>query len=584
MIQRCLLVLALVLTTSIVAAQGSTIPSRPALDLDVVRVLPVLDGQRFKPFDSLARETVLAITGKERFQRSDPVFVYLHWFFEPDLARGLDCIKLPDAATAQDLGFSASEIRSGVVSYEVLADHDGFLTAVRAAISKSDSDRSLRDREALRLHGRWSLFAMVAGISKSHGSHAPAAGSASVGRGLLPFLAPEGELQEGVPYRWSSPSDVADDGRHAAALSALDRLGRSFVEEDAEAFAAAGRDLIAYSKESGYPSAFPGAAQMARETRYNTLNPFFIAAMLEGLAAFLALLSLLAPRLRWAAIVPLIAGLGIHVWGLVERSLLSDRAMIGNLFESLIFVGACAALFGLFFTLRYRSPWFLFGGALLSAIALTAALSFPDSMSPKITALRPVLVNNFWIHVHVPTIMASYAALGLAWVLAHVWLGHYLVHAHDTMASREVARFTYAVMPIGLILLLAGMVLGGVWADASWGRFWGWDPKETWSFITWIVFLVIVHGRWSGWLKDFGVAMGTMVGGWALLWTYYGVNFFQSGLHSYAGTGGPSRPPLWLWIFSAFEVSLCAAALWRHSKSTCAPTERGTAALKGAST
>ena len=86
-----------------------------------------------------------------------------------------------------------------------------------------------------------------------------------------------------------------------------------------------------------------------------------------------------------------------------------------------------------------------------------------------------------------------------------------------------------------MILLFAGIILGGIWADASWGRFWGWDPKETWAFLTWLVFVVVIHGRWSGWLRDFGTAVGGVVGGLSLLMTYYGVNFFLSGLHSYAG-------------------------------------------------
>src|SRR4029079_15021048 len=98
---------------------------------------------------------------------------------------------------------------------------------------------------------------------------------------------------------------------------------------------------------------------------------------------------------------------------------------------------------------------------------------------------KPVLINSLCIHTHVPTMMLSYATLGLAAVVAHVWLIMRLFRNEHDPELKALAKFPYWIIPPGVILLFAGIILGGIWADVSWGRFWGWDPKETWAFITW---------------------------------------------------------------------------------------------------
>jgi hypothetical protein len=135
---------------------------------------------------------------------------------------------------------------------------------------------------------------------------------------------------------------------------------------------------------------------------------------------------------------------------------------------------------------------------------------------------------------------------------------------------REVARIQSWIVAPGVILLFAGLILGGIWADQSWGRFWGWDPKETWGLITMLVFVIVIHGRWVGWLRDFGVSIGNVLGGASLLFTYYGVNFFLSGLHSYAGAGDSAagvsiwqKVPGWMWAYVVIQIVIVAAATIR---------------------
>ena len=131
--------------------------------------------------------------------------------------------------------------------------------------------------------------------------------------------------------------------------------------------------------------------------------------------------------------------------------------------------------------------------------------------------------------------------------------------------------FLYRVLQVGVVLLAGGIMLGAVWANASWGRYWGWDPKETWALITLLWFLAVLHGRFAGWLRGIGVALSTIGGFFLLLMTYYGVSFYLVGLHSYAGGHAKPLPPL-LIAYAAAELAFLAwvgvAALSRRPRSS----------------
>ena len=179
-------------------------------------------------------------------------------------------------------------------------------------------------------------------------------------------------------------------------------------------------------------------------------------------------------------------------------------------------------------------------------------------MHRHIGAAMPILRDNLWLAVHVVTIMASYATAAIALVLANVALGYYLFGRYriqriphtppaeagtrrvpDTMCPL-LAGFIYTAIQITVLLLAAGTVLGALWADKAWGRFWAWDPKEVWALVSLLVYLLMLHARHIGWSGDFGMAAAGLLGFTAILFTWYGVNFLVGGgMHSYgAGAGG----------------------------------------------
>lgn len=218
-----------------------------------------------------------------------------------------------------------------------------------------------------------------------------------------------------------------------------------------------------------------------------------------------------------------------------------------------------------------------FGLAATFAAFLGAFIAYWSPVLDKnFTPLQPVLRDNFWLTIHVLTIVSSYGAGMLAWGLGNLSLGYYLFGryrdrsapasmsvasgyrpakqdpltvvaepstAKPPEACHSLAGFIYKTMQVAVLLLAAGTILGGLWADVSWGRFWGWDPKEVWALISLLTYLAILHGRYAGWFGDFGLAAGSVLGASAIVFSWYGVNFvLGAGLHSYGfGAGGQAE-------------------------------------------
>jgi ABC-type transport system involved in cytochrome c biogenesis permease subunit len=218
--------------------------------------------------------------------------------------------------------------------------------------------------------------------------------------------------------------------------------------------------------------------------------------------------------------------------------------------------------------------WFVFAGtfvAFAGSFLAWYAPVFDDSFSP----LTPVLRDNFWLTIHVLTIVSSYGAGLLAWFLGIISLFHYLLGTYPKdargvgrppAACATLAGYTYKAMQVAVLLLAAGTILGGLWADVSWGRFWGWDPKEVWALVSLLVYIAILHGRYAGWFGNFGLAAGAVLGASAIAFSWYGVNFVLGvGLHSYGfGTGGQYE----VGGFVAANWLLLAAAGWRYRRET----------------
>jgi hypothetical protein len=190
--------------------------------------------------------------------------------------------------------------------------------------------------------------------------------------------------------------------------------------------------------------------------------------------------------------------------------------------------------------------------ALMDTVPIMLGNSELPGFASDIAPLQPVLRDNFWLTIHVLTITLSYAAFKLGWVLGHVTLISHMFRPQKKAEHFELHQFLYRVMQVGVLLLAIGTILGGVWAYYSWGRFWGWDPKETWAFIALLGYLFILHGRFAGWWSNFGLSVGSVLGFWPVVFAWYGVNFvLGKGMHSY-GTGAGGE----IYVASVFGIDV----------------------------
>lgn len=262
----------------------------------------------------------------------------------------------------------------------------------------------------------------------------------------------------------------------------------------------------------------------------------------------------------------LIIGFLFHTLGLAIRWYVSGHAPMSNGYESMIFISWVTILAGFIFS--KRSALVLAATSVLGGFTLMVAhLSFMD---PEITNLVPVL-QSYWLTLHVSVITSSYGFLGLGAILAIIVL---ILYSLTTVTNKSGIRSTieeltiinFKSLTIGLYLLTIGTFLGAIWANESWGRYWGWDPKETWSLITIIVYSFILHSRMIPGLKGFfSFNLQALVGFSSVLMTYFGVNYYLSGLHSYAG-GDPVPVPKFVYISVILLIALSLYAYIRRGK------------------
>jgi cytochrome c-type biogenesis protein CcsB len=229
----------------------------------------------------------------------------------------------------------------------------------------------------------------------------------------------------------------------------------------------------------------------------------------------------------------------VHTLGIILRWIESHKMGIGhaplsNLYESLIFFAWCIALLYLVIERKYKN--YLLGAFVLPFAFLTMAYaSFSPDVNSRIEPLLPALKSN-WLIVHVITCFLAYGAFAVSCGLSVI----YLLKKSDSKfwsifpTKAQLDDLIYQTIAFGFTLLTVGIITGAVWADKAWGKYWSWDPKETWSLITWFIYAIFLHCRLvKGW-REKKLAFISIVGFASVLFTYFGVNFLLSGLHSYA--------------------------------------------------
>jgi ABC-type transport system involved in cytochrome c biogenesis permease subunit len=322
--------------------------------------------------------------------------------------------------------------------------------------------------------------------------------------------------------------------------------------EKSQAFASAYWKAYEQLIEDASPHTFPSYWQLKAELLYYNF-PMINYAIIAYLAALLFFLCPKKKRILAAGWCFFIAAFTLHSLTLLLRSYILGRPPVSNMSETVIYVPWIAVVIGVMLSKRLATKI-----PFLSSIAAAAILLTMREWTHGHDALenvQAVLNSAFWLTIHVLMVVGSYGVLILGGILAHVYL----------MQSRKNPTLSYAILQclyLGCALLIPGTILGGVWAAQSWGRFWDWDPKESWAFISACVYLMIIHAYRFQKIGERGLAIGAIVGLMAISFTWYGVNYILgTGLHSYGfGSGGE-------WIYYSFLLGESAfLALYVLSK------------------
>jgi ABC-type transport system involved in cytochrome c biogenesis permease subunit len=252
----------------------------------------------------------------------------------------------------------------------------------------------------------------------------------------------------------------------------------------------------------------------------------------------------------------------VHTSGLLFRMILQGRPPVTNLYSSAVFIGWGAVILGLILERFYKDGIGLAVASAMGFLSLIIAHNLSldgDTM----VMMEAVLDTNFWLATHVVVVTLGYASTFVAGFLAIVYLTRGLFTATLSEATgKALTRMIYGIICFATLFSFVGTVLGGIWADQSWGRFWGWDPKENGALIIVLWNALILHARWGGMVRERGLVNMAIVGNIVTAWSWFGVNMLEIGLHSY---GFMASAFIWLMIFVGSQIALVAlGSLPRH--------------------
>ncbi len=537
------------------SAQGGMEAIIPDIDDNVVTEFSELwvqgvDG-RIEPVSTLTSEIVRKVSKKASLYGKSSDEVVLSMIAHPEIWQTLPIIKVSNSTLESILG-----AQNKFITIQSLFDEQGnykISEAVRAAYAKTPAFRNRVEKEYIYVDERVNICFMVF-------------------QGSLFHLFPREQKED----TWYTPGAQAEEytaGDSIFIKSGFQLLIQSIVENNSsdavQVLDAVGNFQIKYGSDL-----LPSDSKKRAEITFNKVNPFkriFPFYLLFGfLLLFVLFVNIFRQKqlphiLRYSFFGLIVLLFLVHTIGLILRWYISGHAPWSNGYESVVYVAWAAMLAGLIFGRKY--PMVVGTAAFLSGIALFVAhLSW---MSPEVTNLVPVL-KSYWLTIHVAVITASYGFIGLSMFLGVLVM--ILIVMRNSRNQVKVTGFIDQLTTInemsatvGLYFLTIGTFLGGIWANESWGRYWGWDPKETWSLITVLIYSFVVHMRLIPSLKGiYNYNVASIISFASVMMTYFGVNYYLTGLHSYGkGVADGVNPAV-----PGAIVLLAGLMIWAYIKNS----------------
>ena len=581
-------------------------------DLEAFAELPVQVGGRIKPLDSVARNTLLILSGRQKVVTDEGLTLSpIEWFIDltmrPEVADTYPIFKIefPD-----DLGLvGLAKQGQRYYSFNELLPFSEELRRLYAEINPAPELRSPYEKQIadinnglMRYHrvmhslhpvgGAERLDRLVdeyqsylatiqPGMVELRKQQAGEEFDAALLKRFITFAddylklsttaylrvvppPPPVELLEDWKNIGLELLDVMKDDPLSPYVTSYASLTMAYRSGDAEQFNREVREL-----RERFIADFPGdISRVHYERVFNGLQPFYISMQLY----VMIFLAVCISWLRWpkelakAAFWVLVMAFLIHTFGLLSRMYIQGRPPVTNLYSSAVFVGWGAVLLGILIEKFFKNG---IGAAMASLVGFcTLIIAHHLAMTgDTLEMMRAVLDSNFWLATHVVIITFGYSAIFLAGALAilFVLLGVFSSRFNKDTA-RSLSAMVYGIICFGTLFSLVGTILGGIWADQSWGRFWGWDPKENGALMIVIMGAIYLHARWGGICKDRGLMALAIWGNIITAWSWFGTNMLPVGLHSY---GRMDSAYAWLIGFVLVQLVLTATALlpWRFWRS-----------------
>ncbi|MCT7480692.1 cytochrome c biogenesis protein CcsA [Aliarcobacter cryaerophilus] len=497
-------------------------------------------GGRMKPLATLNREIVQKLSGKSSFMGMDANQIVLGMITRPDIWKDVKIIKINTPKLKKFLGVPESE---KYISFsEAFGEKNDYLLAKESekALLTKPIERGTYEKDIIKVDEKLNIIY-------------------SVFNGALLNIFPKVYDEQSVDdnFKWYSPIEAMQEfsGQNQAAIGSVVRgLFNSTMDFDWNS-ANNYIDMIALYQDKVGTDIKPTASKINAEIVFNKLDIFFNLTLAYVLLGFimvvLAFVVIFKPEFKPAKTTKIIFAIltilfAIQTFGMGYRWYLSGHAPWSDIYETLIYISWSAIFAGVIF---FRNSLLALGAATIIAgiFMFTAHLTDVD---PQITSLVPVL-KSYWLTIHVSILTASYGFFGLSAILGFLTLIMFIFrknrpHLDDII--KHISAINEISLIIGLACITIGNFLGGVWANESWGRYWGWDPKETWAYVSIVIYALVIHLRFVKSLNTpYVLATASLLAFSSIMMTYLGVNFYLSGMHSYA-TGDPVPIPMWAYL------------------------------------
>jgi ABC-type transport system involved in cytochrome c biogenesis permease subunit len=530
--------------------------------------LPVLVGGRIKPLDTVARNSLLIMRGKQSLRLANGGKMEAsRWLadvlFNAPVADTYQVFAVANPDVLGILGWAQADKRyctyAELQPYLAKIDEEGKTAAAMESAKRTPFQTAIYNlRNSLILYQQLkssihpeNTTEFAAEIQTYAATAALKQGATALtqdARALLTAAAARYEAQaqfaymlavappaEGKAGDWLSTGTallrVESPQAIPASVSAFANMGDALRKNDRATFA---RAADAYADWIGkeHPDVNGRASY---ELHFNLSQPFYHSMVLYVAAFLLACASwLVCPKgLRHTAFLLLVLALAVHSFGMFSRMYIQGRPPVTNLYSSAIFVGWGAVLLGLVLERLFRDGIGAACAGMVGFVTLIIAHHLGSS-GDTLEMMTAVLDSNFWLATHVVVITAGYSAMFLAGMLAVVYVA---LGVFTRMLTRETAqtltRMVYGIICFATLFNFVGTVLGGIWADQSWGRFWGWDPKENGALLIVLWCALILHAKWSGLIRQRGLMAMAVFGNAVTAFSWFGVNMLGVGLHTY---------------------------------------------------